>query len=256
MMTVAAASDRLSDAPLLEIDSLDAFYGPVQALRGVSLHVGEGEVVTLVGANGAGKSTLLRAISGVVHARGKVAFGGRSLLGQAPETIARRGLTHIPEGRKIFPGLTVTENLEVAAFALGHAKSQVREDMDRVLSIFPGLAERRKSYGWSLSGGEQQMLAIGRGLMARPRMMLLDEPSLGLAPILVEETFSVIENIRKEGTTILLVEQNAAMALSVADRGYVLETGQMVREGKADELLEDEAVVEAYLGGIDQCRLD
>jgi branched-chain amino acid transport system ATP-binding protein len=237
--------------PLLVVAGLDAFYGPVQALHELSLVVHEGEVVTLVGANGAGKSTLLRTISGVVQGRGELTFAGADLLGRTPEAIARRGVAHIPEGRKIFPGLTVVENLEVAAFALGHPKRQVREDVQRVLGIFPGLAERRKSYGWSLSGGEQQMLAIGRGLMARPRLLLLDEPSLGLAPILVEETFGVIEQIRSEGTTILLVEQNAAMALSVADRGYVLETGRVVKQGPAAELFDDEAVIEAYLGGVE-----
>jgi branched-chain amino acid transport system ATP-binding protein len=234
---------------MLEARELDAFYGGVQALRAVDLNVHEGEIVTLVGANGAGKSSLLRAISGVISARGLLAFEGRDLIGLSPERIARLGVAHVPEGRHVFPGLTVVENLEVAAYALGIPNKQVRADVERTLAMFPSLAERRRSYGWSLSGGEQQMLAIGRGLMVHPRLLLLDEPSLGLAPILVQEMFRVIEGIREEGHTILLVEQNAAMALSVADRGYVLETGAVVREGPARELLEDEAVVAAYLGG-------
>jgi len=234
---------------MLEVRELDAFYGAVQALRAVDLNVHEGEIVTLVGANGAGKSTLLRAVSGVISARGTLTFEGRDLIGLSPENVARLGIAHVPEGRHVFPGLTVVENLEVAAYALGIANKQVRADVERTLAMFPVLADRRRSYGWSLSGGEQQMLAIGRGLMAHPRLLLLDEPSLGLAPLLVEEMFGVIESIRAEGHTILLVEQNAAMALSVADRGYVLETGAVVREGPARVLLEDEAVVAAYLGG-------
>lgn len=234
---------------MLEARELDAFYGGVQALRAVDLNVHDGEIVTLVGANGAGKSSLLRAISGVISARGLLAFEGRDLIGLSPEKIARLGIAHVPEGRHVFPGLTVVENLEVAAYALGIPNKQVRADVERTLEMFPSLGERRRSYGWSLSGGEQQMLAIGRGLMVHPRLLLLDEPSLGLAPILVQEMFRVIEGIREEGHTILLVEQNAAMALSVADRGYVLETGAVVREGPARELLEDEAVVAAYLGG-------
>lgn len=234
---------------MLEVRELDAFYGAVQALRAVDLDVREGEIVTLVGANGAGKSTLLRAISGVISARGTLAFEGRDLIGLSPEKIARLGIAHVPEGRHVFPGLTVVENLEVAAYALDLPNKQVRADVERVLALFPALTERRRSYGWSLSGGEQQMLAIGRGLMVHPRLLLLDEPSLGLAPLLVQEVFEVIESIRREGHTILLVEQNAAMALSVADRGYVLETGVVVREGPARVLLEDEAVVAAYLGG-------
>ncbi len=234
---------------MLEVRDLDAFYGAVQALRAVDLNVRKGEIVTLIGANGAGKSTLLRAVSGVISARGTLVFEGRDLIGLSPEKIARLGIAHVPEGRHVFPGLTVVENLEVAAYALGIPNKRVRADVERMLALFPVLAERRRSYGWSLSGGEQQMLAIGRGLMAHPRLLLLDEPSLGLAPLLVEDMFKVIESIRQEGHTILLVEQNAAMALSVADRGYVLETGAVVREGPARVLLEDEAVVAAYLGG-------
>ncbi|MHB9149851.1 MAG: ABC transporter ATP-binding protein [Thermoleophilia bacterium] len=241
---------------MLEIRDLDAFYGPVQALHAVTLTVDAGEVVTLVGANGAGKSTLLKAVSGVIRARGGVSLSGESILGWSPDKVARRGIAHVPEGRRIFPGLTVIENLEVGAFAVGRRGAEVRADIDRILGIFPGLAERRRSYGWSLSGGEQQMLAIGRGLMARPHILLLDEPSLGLAPMLVEEVFSVIRRIREEGTTVLLSEQNAAMALSVADRGYVMETGSIVKHGPADSLLRDDSVIEAYLGGADACDFD
>lgn len=234
---------------MLRIDSLDVFYGKIQALHHVGLTVNEGEVVTLVGANGAGKSTLLKAISGTLPVKGTIEFDGRSLVGLRPENVVRRGVVHVPEGRRIFPGLTVIENLEVAAYAVGRPNKQVQPDVDRVLGIFPVLAARRKSYGWSLSGGEQQMLAIGRGMMAHPRVLLLDEPSLGLAPLLVQEVFQVIREIRAEGTTILLVEQNARMALSVADRGYVLDTGKVVQEGPARLLLEDKAILAAYLGG-------
>ncbi len=241
---------------MLEILDLDAFYGPVQALRGVTLTVGTGEVVTLVGANGAGKSTLLKAVSGVIRAQGGVSFSGESIVGWSADKVARRGIAHVPEGRRIFPGLTVIENLEVGAFAVGRRGADVRADVDRILGIFPGLAERRGSYGWSLSGGEQQMLAIGRGLMARPRLLLLDEPSLGLAPMLVEEVFAVIKRIHEEGTTVLLSEQNAAMALSIADRGYVMDTGAIVKHGPAEGLLHDESVIEAYLGGADACDFD
>ncbi len=234
---------------MLRVSHLDVFYGPVQALRGVDLQVGRGEVVTLVGANGAGKSTLLRAISGLVPAKGTIELEGKSILGWSPESVVQAGLAHVPEGRRIFPGLTVVENLEVAGYSLGYPDRQIKDDIEMVLGIFPNLRSRAKSYGWSLSGGEQQMLSLGRGLMARPKMLMLDEPSLGLAPRLVEEVFRIIAEISKLGTTILLVEQNASMALTVANRGYVLETGQVVRTGPAEELLHDEAVVEAYLGG-------
>ena len=246
---------------MLRIENLDVFYGKVQALRQVGLTVDEGEVVTLVGANGAGKSTLLKAISGTLHVKGTIEFEGRSLVGLKPENVVRRGVVHVPEGRRIFPGLTVVENLQVAAYAVGRPNKQVQPDIDRVLGIFPTLASRKKSYGWSLSGGEQQMLAIGRGMMVHPRVLLLDEPSLGLAPLLVQEVFRVITEIRAEGTTILLVEQNARMALSVADRGYVLDTGEVVQEGPARQLLEDKAILAAYLGeeqssaGAETCEL-
>lgn len=234
---------------MLSIDNMDAFYGKVPALRGISIVVEDGEVVTLVGANGAGKSTLLKAISGTVNATGRIEFDGRSLIGMKPEQVVRQGIVQVPEGRRIFPGMTVVENLEVASYAAGRSNAEIREDLPRVLEIFPSLQARRKSYGWSLSGGEQQMLAIGRGLMARPKLLLLDEPSLGLAPMLVQEVFRVIRDIRTRGTTLLLVEQNARMALAVADRGYVLENGRVVQEGPAADLLKDEAIITAYLGG-------
>lgn len=234
---------------MLSIENLDAFYGKVKALHGLNLNVQAGEIVTLVGANGAGKSTLLKAISGVVTAKGRIDFEGRSLLGLRPEQVVREGVVHVPEGRRIFPGLTVVENLEVAAYAAGRRSRDAKADVEEVLALFPALAARRKSYGWSLSGGEQQMLAIGRGLMARPKLLLLDEPSLGLAPLLVQEVFGVIQDIRRQGTTLLLAEQNARVALSVADRGYVLELGSVVQEGPARSLLEDEAIIAAYLGG-------
>lgn len=234
---------------MLTVRDLDVFYGTIRALSAITLTVGSGEIVTLVGANGAGKTTLLRAISGVATPRGTVEFEGKSVAGQSPEAIVRKGIVQVPEGRRIFPGLSVIENLEVAAYALRYPAKQIRADIDRVLETFPPLAARSKAFGWSLSGGEQQMLAIGRGLMARPRLLMLDEPSLGLAPMLVEEVFHVIAEIGREGTPILLVEQNARMALTLADRGYVLENGEVVREGPGAELLDDEGVVSAYLGG-------
>ncbi len=234
---------------MLSIENLDAFYGKVPALHGVTITVEEGEVVTLVGANGAGKSTLLKAVSGTVTTTGRMDFNGRSLMGMKPERVVRQGIVQVPEGRRIFPGMTVVENLEVASYAAGRTSAETREELPRVLAIFPSLQARRKSYGWSLSGGEQQMLAIGRGLMARPKLLLLDEPSLGLAPMLVQEVFRVIREIRGQGTTLLLAEQNARVALAVADRGYVLETGQVVQEGPAGDLLRDEAIIAAYLGG-------
>lgn len=234
---------------MLSIENMDAFYGKVPALRGITIVVEDGEVVTLVGANGAGKSTLLKAISGTVHATGSIEFDGRRLIGMKPEQVVRQGIVQVPEGRRIFPGMTVVENLEVASYAAGRSNAEIREDLPRVMEIFPSLQARRKSYGWSLSGGEQQMLAIGRGLMARPKLLLLDEPSLGLAPMLVQEVFRVIREIRSRGTTLLLAEQNARVALAVADRGYVLETGGVVQEGPAAGLLKDEAIIAAYLGG-------
>ena len=232
---------------MLEVRDLHVSYGEIRALKGVSFGVGQGEVVALLGNNGAGKTTTLRAVSGMLAAReGNVLFEGTSLLGVASHAIVRLGITHVPEGRRIFNRLSVVENLEMGAFTRSDAG--VREDIDRVFSIFPRLKERRDQVAGTLSGGEQQMLAIGRALMAKPRLLLLDEPSMGLAPVLVEQIFETVLTINKQGVTILLVEQNAAMALSIAGRGYVLETGGIVLEGTARDLADNPEVRRAYLG--------
>jgi branched-chain amino acid transport system ATP-binding protein len=232
---------------VLEVRDLHVSYGEIRALKGVSFGVGQGEVVALLGNNGAGKTTTLRAVSGMLAAReGDVLFEGASLLGVASHAIVRLGITHVPEGRRIFNRLSVVENLEMGAFT--RSDVGVREDIDRVFSIFPRLKERRDQVAGTLSGGEQQMLAIGRALMARPRLLLLDEPSMGLAPVLVEQIFETVLTINKQGVTILLVEQNAAMALSIAGRGYVLETGGIVLEGTARDLADNPEVRRAYLG--------
>jgi branched-chain amino acid transport system ATP-binding protein len=232
---------------LLEVRDLHVSYGEIRALKGVSFGVGQGEVVALLGNNGAGKTTTLRAVSGMLAAReGDVLFEGASLLGVASHAIVRLGITHVPEGRRIFNRLSVVENLEMGAYTRSDAG--VREDIDRVFSIFPRLKERRDQVAGTLSGGEQQMLAIGRALMAKPRLLLLDEPSMGLAPVLVEQIFETVLTINKQGVTILLVEQNAAMALSIAGRGYVLETGGIVLEGTARDLADNPEVRRAYLG--------
>lgn len=234
---------------MLELAEVWATYGRVPALHGISLEVREGEIVALIGANGAGKSTTLRTISGVLKPPfGHVRLNGEDITGFAPEKVAAAGIAHVPEGRRVFPGFTVRENLELAALALGRSAARIREDVDAVMEMFPRLRERHKQYGWSLSGGEQQMLVIGRGLVARPKLLMLDEPSLGLAPALVEQVFDVIEEIRSRGTTILLVEQNANMALAVADRGYVLELGTVSAEGTANELASSDLVRHSYLG--------
>jgi len=233
----------------LRVEGLCVDYGQFRALHEVSLTVEEGEMVALIGSNGAGKSTLLRAISGLIPwAAGSVTFGERSLRRLAPQAIVRLGLAHVPEGRRVFPGMTVLENLQVAAYALGYPQKQVEEDLERVLEIFPPLRQRSRSYAWSLSGGEQQMLVIGRGLMARPRILLLDEPSLGLAPRLVDEVFDIILDINSRGTTILLVEQNANVALGVSRRAYVMELGRVVLEGPSRDLADLPLVKAAYLG--------
>lgn len=235
---------------MLHLDRVCTFYDNIQALFDVSINVNPGEVVTLIGANGAGKTTTLRTISGLLRpAAGSVEFAGEKLNRLSPEAIVTMGIVHVPEGRRIFPGLTVLENLKVVGYALGTTDKQIKEDVDRVLQTFPALKQRINKFGWSLSGGEQQMVAIGRGLMARPKVLLLDEPSLGLAPIIVEEVFGVIKELNKEGVTILLVEQNAFMALHVADRGYVLENGRIVLEDTAKALLDNAEVKNAYLGG-------
>lgn len=234
---------------LLTVESINVNYGVVQALRGVSFSVAKGEIVSLIGANGAGKSTTLRALSGIVRpSGGNIMFAGRSIVGVPPHKIARRGVAHVPEGRGVFPEMTVRENLEMGAYTRSSRK-EVRESFDLVFGLFPRLGERANQAARTLSGGEQQMLAIGRGLVQHPDLLLLDEPSMGLSPLLVDEIFRMIARINREGTTILLVEQNAAMALSVSDRAYVLETGVVALEGKASDLLKDPRVRAAYLGG-------
>lgn len=233
---------------ILSVRGLQVRYGGIHAVRDISLEIAAGEIVTLIGANGAGKSSTLRALSGLLRpSAGSIIFDGRDITRLPADAIVRAGISHVPEGRRIFATLTVRENLELGAYTL-KSPAEVRSAMDRVLGRFPRLAERMKQYGGTLSGGEQQMLAIGRGLMARPRLLLLDEPSLGLAPFLVQEIFSIIREINAEGTTILLVEQNAHMALGVAHRGYVLETGTLVLSDDAAKLLQNEAVKKAYLG--------
>jgi branched-chain amino acid transport system ATP-binding protein len=234
---------------MLRLENVDVYYGRVQALHGLSLHVEEGEIVTLIGANGAGKSTTLRAISGLQRARaGTITFDGKDLNTEPSHDIVALGLSHVPEGRRIFTNLSVMENLDMGAYLVRDKKAS-NEMLERVFGLFPRLKERASQSGGTLSGGEQQMLAIGRALMSRPRMLLLDEPSLGIAPILVKEIFEEIRKINQEdGTTILLVEQNANMALHLANRGYVLETGNIVLEDDAKALLDNPQVKEAYLG--------
>lgn len=234
---------------MLEVNDLHVFYGAIHALKGLSFQLKQGEIVTLIGANGAGKSTTLNSVSGILHPRhGTVTFEGEEITHTPAQTIVTRGIIQVPEGRKIFATLSVYENLDLGAYTRND-KSEIEKDMEMVFERFPRLKERKNQLGGTLSGGEQQMLAIARGLMARPKLLLLDEPSMGLAPILVEQIFDIIQDINKQGTTILLVEQNAQMALSIADRGYVLETGKIVLEGPAQELLENPMVEAAYLGG-------
>src|SRR5437867_6175038 len=233
---------------LLELADVSTYYGKIQALKGVSLSVNEGEVVTLIGGNGAGKTTTLRTIAGVLRPRtGTVRLGATDLTRTAANDIVRLGVSHSPEGRRIFPRLTVRENLEMGAYARNDPKG-IAEDFERVFTLFPRLKERLEQKGGTLSGGEQQMLAMGRALMARPKVLLLDEPSMGLSPVLVETIFQIIRDINTQGTTILLVEQNAYMALSVASRGYVLQTGKVVLSDTAENLRRNETVRKAYLG--------
>lgn len=236
---------------LLELEDVRVHYGKVEALKGISLQVDEGEIVTLVGSNGAGKTTTLKTISGLRPVTsGVVRFDEQPIMGLPAHRIVELGLSQSPEGRRVFPGMTVMDNLEMGAYARsGRKRPALGPDLERVFDLFPRLAERRNQPGGTLSGGEQQMLAIGRALMARPRMVLLDEPSMGLAPKLVAQIFSIVEQINRQGTTILLVEQNAAQALRRADRAYVLETGRVVKTAAAAELLDDESVKAAYLGG-------
>ncbi len=234
--------------PLLELKNVHSYYGNIHALKGISLTVNKGEVVTLIGSNGAGKSTTLRTISGILQPReGEVLLEGKRIDHIPPHKLVEMGILQSPEGRRIFPRLTVRDNLEMGAFTRND-KPEIAADMERVFVLFPRLKERATQKGGTLSGGEQQMLAIGRALMGRPRVLLLDEPSMGLAPVLVEQIFEIIKNINQQGTTILLVEQNALMALQVANRGYVLQTGQIVLADNAQALSENEMVQKAYLG--------
>ncbi|PKG24194.1 ABC transporter ATP-binding protein [Niallia nealsonii] len=234
---------------MLKVEGINVYYGNIQALKGVTLEVNEGEIVTLIGANGAGKSTLLKTLSGLLKPKtGSITYLGKSISGKAAQTIVKAGISHVPEGRRVFANMTVEENLELGAYLRKDAAG-IRADLDRVYEIFPRLLERKKQASGTLSGGEQQMLAMGRAIMARPKLLLLDEPSMGLAPLFVKTIFQVIQEINNNGTTILLVEQNANMALSIADRAYVIETGRVVLSGTAKELQASEELKLAYLGG-------
>ena len=233
---------------ILDLTDVETFYGSIQALKGISLNVQEGEIVTLIGANGAGKSTTLRSINGLNHPRkGRIVFRGKDITREPAHDIVKRGIAQSPEGRKLFSRMTVMENLEMGAFQRSD-RAGIREDMDRVFTLFPRLAERRSQKAGTMSGGEQQMCAIGRALMARPRLLMLDEPSMGLAPIFVQRIFETIVEVNKQGTSILLVEQNALMALDAADRGYVLETGRVALTDDAKSLRTNERVRKTYLG--------
>jgi branched-chain amino acid transport system ATP-binding protein len=233
---------------ILELGEVHTYYGAIHALKGISLEVREGEIVTMIGANGAGKSTTLRSINGLNHPRkGTISFKGEDITQAAPHDIVKRGIAQSPEGRKLFPRMSVVENLEMGAFQRDDRK-EIREDMDRVFTLFPRLAERKSQKAGTMSGGEQQMCAIGRALMARPKLLLLDEPSMGLAPVLVERIFETLIEINQQGTPILLVEQNALMALDIAQRGYVLETGRVALADDAKSLRENEQVRKTYLG--------
>ena len=233
---------------ILEVQDVHTYYGSIQALKGISLDVREGEVVTLIGANGAGKSTTLRSINGLNHpTRGTIHFQGKDITDEAPHNVVKLGISQSPEGRRLFPRMSVIENLQMGAFQRADRAGQ-REDMDRVFSLFPRLAERKNQKAGTLSGGEQQMCAIGRALMARPKLLMLDEPSMGLAPIFVEKIFEIVREINEQGTPILLVEQNALMALDTADRGYVMETGRIVLADDAKALRQNEQVQKSYLG--------
>ncbi len=233
---------------MLKVENLHTFYGQIEALKGISIEVKEGEIVTLIGANGAGKSTTLKTISGQLTPRsGTITFEGAKMVGIPAHKVTAKGVIQVPEGRRIFPRMSVTENLEMGSY-LRKDKVEIAEDLEKVFELFPRLKERRQQKGGTLSGGEQQMLAMGRGMMARPRLLMLDEPSMGLAPVVVDQIFATIRKLNEDGITILLVEQNAAMALQTAHRGYVLETGHVALEGPGRELLANEQVRKAYLG--------
>jgi len=234
---------------MLKVDNINVYYGAIHALKGISVEVNQGEIVTLIGANGAGKSTTLRTISGLLKPKtGQILFEGQNIAGTAAQNIVKLGISQVPEGRRVFAHMTVLENLDLGAYLRSDTK-EIKADMDKVFSRFPRLAERRSQLAGTLSGGEQQMLAMGRALMSRPRILLLDEPSMGLAPLLVKEIFSIVKDINETGTTILLVEQNAHMALSIANKAYVLETGRVILAGDAKELAASEEIRKAYLGG-------
>lgn len=234
---------------MLSVKDIDVYYGNIHALKGLSIEVNEGEIVTLIGANGAGKSTLLKTLSGLLKPKtGSIHFLNSSIVGKPAQSIVKAGISHVPEGRRVFANMTVEENLELGAYTRKDKKG-IEKDLSKVYETFPRLLERRKQLSGTLSGGEQQMLAMGRAIMAKPKLLLLDEPSMGLAPLMVQTIFKVIDDINKEGTTILLVEQNANMALSVASRAYVIETGRVTISGTADELQASEEIKLAYLGG-------
>jgi branched-chain amino acid transport system ATP-binding protein len=248
-MATALAQSNGAGEPLLRLDAVHTYYGQIHALQGVSIDVNRGEIVTLIGANGAGKTTTLKTISGLLHPRkGTVIFDGRNVSKTAAHELVESGIGHAPEGRRIFSRLTVLENLQMGGFT--RKPAEISEDVEKVMTLFPRLRERTHQQGGTLSGGEQQMLAIGRAMMSRPRVLLLDEPSLGLAPILIQQVFETIAEINQQGTTVLLVEQNALQALNVAHRGYVLQTGRVVLSGTGAELRENETVRKAYLGEI------
>jgi len=233
---------------VLQVRDINVYYGAIHALKGVSLDVQQGEIVTLIGANGAGKSTILKALSGLLKpSSGSIEFLGQPIQGKVAQEIVKLGMSHCPEGRRVFANMSVEENLELGAYL--RKDKEIKADMEKVYQRFPRLLERRKQLSGTLSGGEQQMLAMGRALMARPKLLLLDEPSMGLAPLLVKEIFSIIEEINRQGTTVLLVEQNAHMALSIAHRAYVIETGKLVLSGSAKELAASDEIQKAYLGG-------
>ena len=234
--------------PILKVSDINVYYGAIHAIKGVSFEVNPGEVVTLIGANGAGKSTTLQTVSGLLHSRtGSIEFLGENLMGVPAHKVVAKGLAQVPEGRRVFLQMTVEENLEMGAYT--RSGGDIDADLEKVYAYFPRLMERRRQIAGTLSGGEQQMLAMGRALMAKPKLLMLDEPSMGLAPILVEQIFKIIQTLHEAGTTILLVEQNAQAALSIADRGYVLETGKIVTSGTGTELLASPEIKKAYLGG-------
>ena len=233
--------------PILKVSDINVYYGAIHAIKGVSFQVNPGEIVTLIGANGAGKSTTLQTVSGLLHSRtGSIEFLGENLMGVPAHKVVAKGLAQVPEGRRVFLQMTVEENLEMGAYT--RSGGGIDADLEKVYAYFPRLMERRRQIAGTLSGGEQQMLAMGRALMSKPKLIVMDEPSMGLSPIFVNEIFDIIRNVSAEGTTVLLVEQNAKKALSIADRAYVLETGQIVLSGKAEDLLKDDSVKKAYLG--------